>query len=114
MCVCDCVCANRWLGCTAGISPSLDRGSFTGCDIVVEAVIEDLALKKPLYEDIGRLVWRRRVRSAMAFTREKRDGIPPPEMLTSEPARTRQASARREQNARGSRRQSSGVRRVLG
>jgi len=38
------------------ISPSLDRGSFAGCDIVVEAVIEDLALKKPLYEDIGRLV----------------------------------------------------------
>ena len=50
VCVCDCVCANRWLGCTAGISPSLDRGSFTGCDIVVEAVIEDLALKKPLYD----------------------------------------------------------------
>lgn len=38
------------------ISPSLDRGSFAGCDIVIEAVIEDLALKKPLYEDIGRLV----------------------------------------------------------
>ena len=49
-----CVCANRWLGCTAGISPSLDRGSFAGCDIIIEAVIEDLALKKPLYEDIGR------------------------------------------------------------
>ena len=54
--MCVCVCANRWLGCTAGISPSLDRGSFAGCDIVIEAVIEDLALKKPLYEDIGRLV----------------------------------------------------------
>lgn len=40
----------------ARISPTLDRGSFAGCDLVVEAVIEDLALKKPLYEDIGRLV----------------------------------------------------------
>lgn len=53
-CVSVCVCANRWLGCTAGISPSLNRGSFAGCDIIIEAVIEDLALKKPLYEDIGR------------------------------------------------------------
>ena len=60
VCVCVCVCcADSWLGCTAGISPSLDRGSFAGCDIVVEAVIEDLALKKPLYEDIGRFGARR-------------------------------------------------------
>ena len=38
------------------ISPSLDRAVFAECDVIVEAVIEDLALKKPLYEDIGRVV----------------------------------------------------------
>ena len=38
------------------ISPTLDRGGFAQCDIIVEAVIEDLALKQPLYEDIGRVV----------------------------------------------------------
>ena len=46
--------APRSPGGTAGISPTLDRGSFASCDLVIEAVIEDLALKKPLYEDIGR------------------------------------------------------------
>mmetsp|Transcript_23349 Transcript_23349/g.50388 ORF Transcript_23349/g.50388 Transcript_23349/m.50388 type:complete len:321 (-) Transcript_23349:487-1449(-) len=38
------------------VMPTLDRGAFAECDIVVEAVIEDLSLKKPLYEDIGRVV----------------------------------------------------------
>ena len=38
------------------ISPTLDRDGFATCDIVVEAVIEDLALKQPLYEHIGRVV----------------------------------------------------------
>ena len=38
------------------ISPSLDRAVFADCDVIVEAVIEDLALKKPLYEEIGRVV----------------------------------------------------------
>jgi len=38
------------------VTPTLERGAVAECDIVVEAVIENLELKKPLYEDIGRLV----------------------------------------------------------
>lgn len=34
------------------IIPSLDRGDFAGCDIVVEAVFEDLELKKEVFADL--------------------------------------------------------------
>jgi 3-hydroxyacyl-CoA dehydrogenase len=37
------------------ITPSTDRAALGECDLIIEAVIEDLSLKKPLYEDIGRL-----------------------------------------------------------
>lgn len=38
------------------ITPSTDRGALGECDLIIEAVIEDLSLKKMLYEEIGRLV----------------------------------------------------------
>uniref|UniRef100_A0A7S4EWU4 3-hydroxyacyl-CoA dehydrogenase n=1 Tax=Chrysotila carterae TaxID=13221 RepID=A0A7S4EWU4_CHRCT len=38
------------------VSPSLNRADLADCDLVIEAVIEDLALKKPLYEEIGATV----------------------------------------------------------
>jgi hypothetical protein len=37
------------------ITPSTDRSALGECDLIIEAVIEDLSLKKPLYEEIGRL-----------------------------------------------------------
>ena len=42
-------------GALGRITPTLDRGAFASCDFVVEAVIEDIGLKKPLYEDLGRI-----------------------------------------------------------
>jgi len=38
------------------ITGTTDRGELGKCDIIVEAVIEDLALKEKLYSDIGKVV----------------------------------------------------------
>ena len=37
------------------ITPSTDRSALGECDLIIEAVVEDLSLKKPLYEEIGRM-----------------------------------------------------------
>jgi len=38
------------------ITPTTDLGALASCDVIVEAVIEDLSLKQKLYTDIGKLV----------------------------------------------------------
>jgi len=38
------------------ITPTLDIAALSSCDVVIEAVIEDLSLKEPLYQNIGRVV----------------------------------------------------------
>lgn len=38
------------------ITATTDRGALSECDVIVEAVVEDLKLKEALYGDIGRAV----------------------------------------------------------
>ena len=38
------------------ITPTVDRSMLGSCDVIVEAVVEDLKLKEVLYGDIGRVV----------------------------------------------------------
>lgn len=41
---------------SCGSTATTDRGALSSCDVIVEAVVEDLKLKETLYADIGKAV----------------------------------------------------------